>query len=105
MWNKSELLLLSHVRLFATPQTAARQVSLSFTMSRSLLKCMSIESVTLSKRLVLCHPLLFLPSVFPSIRVFSNELALHISSNTLHQSRRASASAIVLLMNIRIDFL
>ena len=99
MWNKSELLLLSHV--FAIPQTAARQVPLSFTMFQSLLKLMSIESVTLSKHLVLCHPLLFLPSIFPGIRVFSNELAFHISSNTLHQSMGASASAIVLLMNIQ----
>ena len=67
---------LSHVRLFATPWTAARPASLSITNSQSLLKLMSIESVMPSHRLILCHPLL--PSVFPSIRVFSNELVLHI---------------------------
>ena len=69
---------LSHVRLFATPWTAACQASLSFTISGSLLKPMSIESVMPSNHLIRCHPLLLLPSVFPSIRVFSNELALQI---------------------------
>ena len=62
-----------------TPQTAAHQASLSFTISWSLLKLMSMESVMLSNHLFLCHPLLFWPSVFPSIRVFSNGSALHIS--------------------------
>ena len=62
----------------ATPWTAALQVSLSITNSRSLLKLMSIESVMPSNHLILCHPLLFLPSIFPSIRVFSNESVLHI---------------------------
>ena len=66
---------LSHVQLFATSWTAARQVSLSFTISWSLLKLMSIESVMPSNPLILCHPLLLLPSIFPSIRVFSNESA------------------------------
>ena len=70
--------LLSHVRPFATPWTAAHQASLSFTISWSLIKLMSVESVMLSNHLVLCHPLLLLPSVFPSIRVFSNESALCI---------------------------
>ena len=60
-----------------TPWTAARQASLSITNSRSLPKLMSIESVMPSNHLILCHPLLLLPSIFPSIRVFSNELALH----------------------------
>ena len=69
---------LSCVRLFATPCTAARQASLSITSSRSLLKLMSVESVVLSSHLILCHPLLLLPSLFPSIRVFSNESVLHI---------------------------
>ena len=69
---------LSHVWLFATPWIAERQASLSFTISQSLLKLMSIESVMPSNHLVLCHLLLLLPSIFPSIRVFSNELALHI---------------------------
>ena len=68
---------LSRVRLFATPWTAALQASLSFTISQSLLKLMSIESVMPSNHLVLCHPLL-LPSIFPSIRDFSNESALCI---------------------------
>ena len=69
---------LSCVRLFATPWTAAHQASLSITNSRSLLKLMSIESVMPSNHLILCHPLLFPPSVFPSIRVFSNESVLPI---------------------------
>ena len=69
--------LLSCVRLFATPWTAALQASLSFTISQSSLRLMSIESVMPSNHLVLCHPLL-LPSIFPSIRVFSNESALCI---------------------------
>ena len=70
--------LLSHVWLFATPWTAPHQASLSFTISWSLLKLMSIESVLLSRYLILCYPLILLPSIFPSIRVFSNESALHI---------------------------
>ena len=64
---------LSCVQLFATPWTAACQASLSFTISWSLLRLMSIESVMPSNHLILCHPLLLLPSIFPSIRVFSNE--------------------------------
>ena len=70
--------LLSRVRLFVTPWTAARQASLSFIITWSLLKFMSIESVMPSNHLILCHPLLLLLSIFPSIRVFSNESALHI---------------------------
>ena len=69
---------LSHVQLFATPWTAAHQASLSFTISQSLFKLMSIRLVMPSNHLVLCHPLLLLPSTFPSIRIFSNELALCI---------------------------
>ena len=69
---------LSCVRLFATPWTAARQASLSNTNSRSPPKPMSIESVMPSNHLILCHPLLLLPSIFPSIRVFSSESALRI---------------------------
>ena len=69
---------LSHVRLFATPWTAAHQASLSITSSQSLLKFMSIESVMPSNHLIFCRPLLLPPSIFPSIRVFSNESALHI---------------------------
>ena len=69
---------LSRVLFFVTPWTAARQASLSFTISQSLLKLMSIESMMPSNHLILCRPLLFLPSIFPSIRVFSNESTLHI---------------------------
>ena len=70
--------LLSPVWLFITPWTAACQNSLSFTISQSLLKLMSIEPVTPSNHLILCHPLLLLPSIFPSIKVFSSESAVHI---------------------------
>ena len=69
---------LSRVRLLATPWTAGHQASLSFTISWSLLKLMSIESVMPSNHLILCHPLLLPPSIFPSIRVFSNESVLCI---------------------------
>ena len=70
------LLLFSHIQLFVTPWTAAHQAPLSSSISRSLLRF--IESVTLSNRLILCHLLLLLPSIFPSIRVFSSESALLI---------------------------
>ena len=69
---------ISPVWPFATPWTAAHQASLSITNSRSLLKLMSIESAMPSNHLILCRPLLLPPSIFPSIRVFSNESALHI---------------------------
>ena len=68
----------SHVQLFATLWTTAHQASLSITNSHSLLKLMSIISVMPLNHLILCHPLLLLPSMFPSIRVFSNESVLHI---------------------------
>ena len=74
----SSVLSLSHVQLFATPWTAACQASLSITSSQSLLKLMSITSVMPSNHLILCHPLLLLPSIFPSIRVFSNESVICI---------------------------
>ena len=70
--------LLNHVQPFATPWTAARQASLSITNSWSLLKLMSTESVKPSNHLILCHPLLLLPSIFPSLRVFSSESVLRI---------------------------
>ena len=70
--------LLFHVRHFAMPWIVARQASLSFTISWSLLRLMFIESVVLLNHLILGHPLLLLPAIFPSIRVFSNESALHI---------------------------
>ena len=74
----SSIQSLSRVRLFETPWTAARQASLSITNSRRLLNLMSIESVMPANYLILCHPLLFLPSIIPSIRVFSHKSALHI---------------------------
>ena len=85
---------LSHVWLFVTPWTTARQASLSITNSQSPPKPMSIESVMPSNHLIFCHCFL-LPSIFPSIRVFSNESALHIR----WQSIGVSASASVLQMN------
>ena len=72
------VLSLSRVRLFVTPCTAAHQASLTITNFRSLLKLMPIDLVMPSNYLILCHPLFLLPSIFPSIRVFSNESALHI---------------------------
>ena len=78
MWTFSSVHLLSHVWLFVTPWTAARQASLSITNSWSSPKPMFIESVMPSTHLILCHPLLLLPSIFPRIRVFSNESALGI---------------------------
>ena len=86
---------LSCVQLFETPWTTAYQASLSFTVSWTLLKCMSIELVMLSNHLILFCPLLLLPSIFPRIRVLSNELVLHV------QSIGASASASYLPMNIQ----
>ena len=88
---------LSHGQLFAIPWTAAHQASPSFTGSLSLLKFKSIELVRPSNDLILCHPLLLLPSVFPSIRIFSNEWALCI----MWESIGASALASVLPMNIQ----
>ena len=74
----SSVQLLSHVRLFAAPWTAACQASLSITNSQSLLKLTSIKLVMPSNHLILCHPLLLLPSIFPSTRVFANESVLRI---------------------------
>ena len=86
--------MLSHVRLFETPCTAVCQAFLYITTTQSLLKLMSIELVMLSNHLILCRPLLLLPSIIPSIRVFSNESALRISIGV-------SASSSVLPMNIQ----
>ena len=90
----------SRVRLFVTLWTSARQGSLSFTISWSLLKLTFVESVMPSNHLILCHPLLLLPSVFPSIRVFSNESTLC----TRWPSIGASASESVLPVNIQDRF-
>ena len=87
----------SRVQLFATPWTTALHASLSFTISQSLLKLMSVKSMMPSKHLILYSPLFLLPSIFPSIRAFSSESALCIRC----QSIRASASASVLLINIQ----
>ena len=81
--HSSPLLLFSHIRLFVTPWTAAQQAYLSFPISLSLRKLMSIESVMPSNHLVLCCPLLLLPSIFPSIRVFSNVGSLHLVAKVL----------------------
>ena len=88
---------LSHVQLFATPWTAAHQASLSITNSWSLLKPMSIESVMPPNHLILCRLLLLLPSIFPSIRVFSNESVLCIR----WPKYGTSASTLVLPVNIQ----
>ena len=88
---------LSHDGLFATPWTTAHQASLSITISQSLLKLMSIKSVMPSNHVILCHPLLLLPSIFPSTRVFPKSW-LFVSGG---QSIGASASASVLPMNIQ----
>ena len=77
--NLSSVQWLSRVQLFVTPWTAAYQASLFITNSWSLLKLMSIESVIISSHLILCHPLLLPPSIFPRIRIFSNESVLRIT--------------------------
>ena len=91
---------LSRVRLVVTPWTAARQASPSITNSRSLLKLMSIKSVMPSNHLILCHPLVLLPSIFPSIKVFSNESVLRIKWPSIG----VSVSESVLAMNIQNSF-
>ena len=91
----SSIQSLRRVWLFVKPRTAACQDYLSITNSWNLLKLMSIKSVMPSNNLILCCPLLLLPSIFPSIRIFSNESSLHIRG----QSIGASASASVLPMN------
>ena len=78
LYHSVQLGSVAHVQLFATPWTAACQASLSITNSWSLLKLMPIELVMPSNHLILCRPLLLPPSIFPSIRVFSNESVLHI---------------------------
>ena len=94
----SSVQLLSPVQLFVTPWTAAHQASLSIANSQSFLKLMSIESVMPSNHLILCCPLLLLPSIFPSIRVFSKWIS---SSHQVAKVLRVSASAPVLPMNIQ----
>ena len=97
--------LLSHVQLFVTPWTAAFQASLSFTTSWSMLRLMSIESVMPSDYLILCHPLLPLPSIFPSTRVFSNELALCIKWPKYWSFSISPSNEYSGLISSRIDYL
>ena len=96
---------LSHVQLFATPCTAARQTSLSITNTRSLLKLVSFKSVMPSNHLILCHPLLLLPSIFPSIRVFSNESVLLIRWPKYWSFSISSSNEYSGLISFRIDWL
>ena len=104
--NVQSVQLLSHVRIFVTPWTAARQSSLSITNSRSLLQLMSIQLVTPFNFLILCHPLLLLPSIFPSIRVFTNESALPIRSKYWNFSFDISSSdEYSELISFRMDWL
>ena len=99
----SSVQLLSHVRLFVTAWSAARQASLSITNSRSLLKLMSIEPVMPSNHLILCRPLL-LPSVFPSIRIFSSESALHIRWPKYWRFSLSPSNEYSALLSFRIDW-
>ena len=96
--------LLNHVWLFATPWTITHQASLSFTISWSLLKLMSTESVVPFNHLILCHPILLLPSIFPSIRVFSNELALCIQWPEYWSFRISPSNEYSGLISFRIDW-
>ena len=97
MSSVSSVQLLSHVQLFGTPWTAAHQTSLSITNTQSLLKLMFIESVMPFNNLILCHPLLLLPSIFPRIRVFSIR-SIFASGD---QNIGVSALALVLPVNIQ----
>ena len=96
---------LSCVQLFVTPWTAARQASLSFTISWSLLKLMFIEFVMSSNHLILCHPFLLLPSIFPSTGVFSNESALHIRWLKFWSFSISPSNEYLGLISFRMDWL
>ena len=96
---------LSCVPFFATPCSAAQQASLSFTVSQSLLKFMSIESVMLSNHVILCRPLFLLPSVFSSIRVFSSELAFHIRWPKYWSFSISPSNEYLGLISFRIDWI
>ena len=100
----SSVQLFSHVWLFVTPWIAARQASLSITNSWSLLKLLSIESVMLSNHLICCRKLLPLPSSFPRIRVFANELALPISWSNYCSLSSASVLSVNIQDRFRIDW-
>ena len=101
----SSVQLLSHVPLFATPWTAAHQASLSITNSWSLLKLMFIELVMPSNHFILCHPLLVLPSIFPSIRVFSSESVLRIRWPTYWSFSISPSNEYSGLISFSIDWL
>ena len=102
--RKLQFSSLSRVQLFATPRTAARQASLSFTISQSLFKLMSLKSMRPSNRLVLCCHLLLLPSVFPSIKVFSSELALCIKCRKYWSFSISSSNEYSGLISFRLDW-
>ena len=106
MWYESQhvVQLQSHVWLFVTSWAAAHQASLSFPISQSLLEFMSIESVMPSKHLILCHPLLLLPSIFSSIRVFPNGLSLHIRWPKYWSFSISPSSEYSGLISFRIDW-
>ena len=104
VWIFVVVQLLSHVRLIATPWTAACQAPLSFTVSWNLLRFMSIELVMPFKHLILCHPLLLLPSIFPSIRVFSNESVLCIRWPKYWSFSISSSNEYSGLISFRIDW-
>ena len=101
----SSVQLLSHVWLFTIPWTATWKASLSITNSRSLLKHISIKSEMRSNHLILCHPLLLLPSIFPSIRVFSNESVLHIRWPKYWSFSISPSNECSELVSFRIDWL
>ena len=97
--------LLSHFQVYGTPWTAARQASMSFTISWSLLKLMSFELMMLSNHLIHCHPLLLLPSIFPSIRVFSNESSHHIRWPKCWSFRISPSNEYTGLISFRMNWL
>ena len=103
-WGPVTVQSLSCVQLSATPWTAAHQAPLSFSISQSLLKFMSVELVMLSNHLILCWPLLLLPSIFPSIRVFSNESALHIRWPKYWNFSSSPSDEYSGLISLRIDW-
>ena len=96
--------LLSHARLFVTPWTAAHQASLTFTISWRLLRFMPIVWVMLPSHLILCHLILLLPSVFPSIKVFFNELAFHIGWPKYCSFSVSPSNAYSGLISFKIDY-
>ena len=105
IYNRHTVQWLGYVWLFVTPWTAGCQSSLSLTTSQSLLKLMSIKSVMRSNHLILCHPLLLLPSIFHSIRVFSNESVLHVKWLKYWSINISPSNAYLGLISFWIDWL